>query len=93
MSTRPSISPPREPWLADAADVNRYAGSSYSFVGFDELVQIEESHYRRMFRVLRQPTDDPVEPAAADGPAEDEPANSGSEETKQADRPEGEKSP
>jgi predicted phage terminase large subunit-like protein len=37
------------------ADVGRYAGASYSFLGFDELPQIDELTYHRMRRVLRQP--------------------------------------
>jgi len=54
-------------YLADVSDVARYAGSSYSFLGFDELTRFEETHYRRMFRVLRQPTGDAVGSAAPDG--------------------------
>jgi predicted phage terminase large subunit-like protein len=54
-------------YLADASDVARYAGSSYSFLGFDELTRFEETHYRRMFRVLRQPKGDLGGPAAPDG--------------------------
>jgi predicted phage terminase large subunit-like protein len=42
-------------YLADLGDVGRYAGTSYSFVGFDELVRFTEQQYQRMFRVLRQP--------------------------------------
>ena len=53
-------------YLADAGDVSRYAGSSYSFLGFDELTRFDETHYRRMFRVLRQPTDGGAS-AASDG--------------------------
>lgn len=45
-------------YLADVSDVPRYAGSSYSFLGFDELTRFDEAHYRRMFRVLRQATDE-----------------------------------
>lgn len=55
-------------YLSDLNDVARYAGTSYSFIGFDELVRFSEPQYRRMFRVLRQP--DPalgVLPAAPDG--------------------------
>jgi predicted phage terminase large subunit-like protein len=53
-------------YLSDGNDLLRYSGSSYSFVGFDELTRISEVLYRRMFRVLRQPTGaDP--PAAPDG--------------------------
>lgn len=54
-------------YLADASDVARYAGSSFSYLGFDELTRFEEAHYRRMFRVLRQPTGDLGGPAASDG--------------------------
>lgn len=54
-------------YLADASDVARYSGTSYSFVGFDELTRFEEAHYRRMFRVLRQPASDAGGPAAPDG--------------------------
>lgn len=55
-------------YLSDLNDVARYAGTSYSFIGFDELVRFSEPQYRRMFRVLRQP--DPAQgvlPAAPDG--------------------------
>jgi predicted phage terminase large subunit-like protein len=41
-------------YLDSQRDVSRYAGSSFSFVGFDELSQVDEISYRRMFRVLRQ---------------------------------------
>lgn len=41
-------------YLDGQRDVSRYAGSSFSFVGFDELSQVDEISYRRMFRVLRQ---------------------------------------
>ena len=44
-------------YLDAVRDVARYAGSSFSFLGFDELVRFEQSHYQRMFRVLRQPHD------------------------------------
>jgi predicted phage terminase large subunit-like protein len=40
-------------------DVNRYSGSSYSYLGFDELSQVDELSYHRMQRVLRQPGHDP----------------------------------
>jgi predicted phage terminase large subunit-like protein len=43
-------------YLADQNDVARYAGASYSFLGFDELTRFGELLYRRMLRVLRQPT-------------------------------------
>jgi predicted phage terminase large subunit-like protein len=56
-------------YLSDGNDVARYAGTSYSFLGFDELVRFPEQHYRRMFRVLRQPDgrEGSVLPAAPDG--------------------------
>jgi predicted phage terminase large subunit-like protein len=44
-------------YLDGVKDVARYAGSSFSFLGFDELVRFEEQQYRRMFRVLRKPDD------------------------------------
>jgi hypothetical protein len=43
-------------YLADDNDVSRYFGSSFSYLGFDELTAFPETHYRRMRRVLRQPT-------------------------------------
>jgi len=43
-------------YLADDGDLNRYAGSSFSYLAFDELTRFPETHYRRMHRVLRQPT-------------------------------------
>jgi predicted phage terminase large subunit-like protein len=43
-------------YLDGQRDVSRYAGSSFSFLGFDELSQVDEISYRRMFRVLRQPS-------------------------------------
>jgi predicted phage terminase large subunit-like protein len=43
-------------YLAGENDVARYYGSSYSFLAYDELTQFDELLYRRMFRVLRQPT-------------------------------------
>ena len=43
-------------YLANADDLARYAGSSFSYLGFDELTRIPEQLYRRMFRVLRQPS-------------------------------------
>jgi predicted phage terminase large subunit-like protein len=53
-------------YLANVEDLARYAGSSFSYLAFDELTRIPEQLYRRMFRVLRQPvtTEGPV---AADG--------------------------
>ena len=54
-------------YLSDVGDVARYAGASYSFLGFDELTRFDEAHYRRMFRVLRQPSADAAMSAASDG--------------------------
>ena len=56
-------------YLADLNDVGRYAGTSYSFLGFDELARFSEPQYRRMFRVLRQPSEAERGrfPAAPDG--------------------------
>src|SRR5256885_9590537 len=49
-------------YLNDPNDANRYAGSSYSLLGLDELVRLNEQQYPLMFRALRPP--DPT-PAAA----------------------------
>lgn len=46
-------------YLDGQRDVNRYSGSSYSYLGFDELSQVDELSYHRMQRVLRQPKPDP----------------------------------
>ena len=54
-------------YLAGSDDLGRYAGTSYSYLGFDELTRFEEAHYRRMFRVLRQPSAAAAGPAAPDG--------------------------
>jgi predicted phage terminase large subunit-like protein len=56
-------------YLNDPNDANRYAGSSYSFLGFDELVRFSEQQYRLMFRALRQPAPATAAalPAARDG--------------------------
>jgi hypothetical protein len=55
-------------YLDGIKDVYRYAGSSFSFLGFDELVRFDELLYRRMFRVLRQPEEtSSAQPAAPDG--------------------------
>jgi predicted phage terminase large subunit-like protein len=55
-------------YLDGAKDASRYAGSSFSFLGFDELTRIDQTHYQRMFRVLRQPDHgNTATPAAADG--------------------------
>lgn len=54
-------------YLADDNDVARYAGSSFSYLGFDELTRFPEQHYRRMQRVLRQPTGLQAGEAAPDG--------------------------
>src|SRR4051794_32468705 len=43
-------------YLGNGDDLGRYAGTSYSYLGFDELTRFEEAHYRGMFRVLRQPS-------------------------------------
>jgi len=42
-------------YLSDDSDVARYAGTSFSYIGFDDLTRFDESHYTRMFRALRQP--------------------------------------
>jgi predicted phage terminase large subunit-like protein len=47
-------------------DVNRYSGSSYSYLGFDEL-QVDELSYHRMQRVLRQPSHEAGLLRSADG--------------------------
>jgi hypothetical protein len=54
-------------YLENSGDLGRYAGLSYSFLGFDELTRYEEQLYRRMFRVLRQPTALAAGAAAPDG--------------------------
>ena len=54
-------------YLADAGDVRRYAGSSYSLIGFDELTRFDEHHYRLMHRALRQSINDTPLGAARDG--------------------------
>ena len=54
-------------YLASGEDLGRYAGTSYSYLGFDELTRFQESHYRRMFRVLRQPNAAGAVAAASDG--------------------------
>jgi predicted phage terminase large subunit-like protein len=54
-------------YLDGQRDVSRYAGSSFSFVGFDELSQVDEISYRRMFRVLRQANTGSGLGRAADG--------------------------
>jgi predicted phage terminase large subunit-like protein len=54
-------------YLAGGEDLGRYAGTSYSYLGFDELTRFEEAHYRRMFRVLRQPSETSAGAAAPDG--------------------------
>jgi len=40
------------------ADRERYQGSAYHFIGFDELTQFTETQYRFMFRSLRKDEDD-----------------------------------
>jgi predicted phage terminase large subunit-like protein len=54
-------------YLASSDDLGRYAGTSYSYLGFDELTRFQEAHYRRMFRVLRQPRGALAGAAAPDG--------------------------
>ena len=54
-------------YLDGIKDVPRYAGSSFSYLGFDELVRFAEPEYQRMFRVLRQPNPDTTLAAAPDG--------------------------
>jgi predicted phage terminase large subunit-like protein len=54
-------------YLDGLKDAGRYAGSSFSFAGFDELSRFPEQTYRRMFRVLRQPGDAAPLAAARDG--------------------------
>jgi predicted phage terminase large subunit-like protein len=54
-------------YLDGQKDVNRYAGASFSFLGFDELSQVEETSYRRMFRVLRQASTAPNLGRSPDG--------------------------
>ncbi|MDR7492171.1 MAG: phage terminase large subunit [Armatimonadota bacterium] len=45
-------------YARDVHDVGRYAGTQFSFLGFDELTRFRQDVYLRMFRVLRQ-RDDP----------------------------------
>jgi len=40
------------------SDRERYQGSSFHFIGFDELTQFTETQYRFMFRSLRKDEDD-----------------------------------
>jgi predicted phage terminase large subunit-like protein len=54
-------------YLDGQADVGRYAGSSFSFLGFDELPQVDELTYHRMRRVLRQATNGPDLGRSPDG--------------------------
>jgi predicted phage terminase large subunit-like protein len=55
-------------YLDSPTDVARYAGTSYSFLAFDELGRFSEDQYRNMLRVLRQPGEDGrAFPAAKDG--------------------------
>jgi predicted phage terminase large subunit-like protein len=54
-------------YLNSPADVNRYSGSAFSFLGFDELSHVEEISYRRMFRVLRQASTAPDLARSPDG--------------------------
>jgi predicted phage terminase large subunit-like protein len=54
-------------YLDGQADVARYAGSSFSLLGFDELPQLDELTYHRMRRVLRQATNKPNLARSPDG--------------------------
>jgi predicted phage terminase large subunit-like protein len=54
-------------YLDGQADVARYAGSSFSFLGFDELPQFDELIYHRMRRILRQATNQPDLGRSPDG--------------------------
>jgi phage terminase large subunit-like protein len=54
-------------YLDSQRDVNRYSGSAYSFLAFDELSSVDEISYRRMFRVLRQATAAPDLARSPDG--------------------------
>jgi predicted phage terminase large subunit-like protein len=56
-------------YLDGLGDLGRYFGSSFSFIGFDELTRFTELQYRRMHRVLRQPASvgGGMFPAAPDG--------------------------
>lgn len=54
-------------YLDTVKDSYRYSGSSFSFLGFDELGLFTEPEYRRMFRTLRQPNPETSFPPAPDG--------------------------
>jgi predicted phage terminase large subunit-like protein len=56
-------------YLDGPNDVARYAGTSYSYLAFDELGRFTEHQYLRMLRVLRQPGDHDgrTYPGARDG--------------------------
>jgi predicted phage terminase large subunit-like protein len=54
-------------YLDGQGDVGRYAGSSFSFLGFDELPQLDELTYHRMRRILRQATNKPSLGRSPDG--------------------------
>ena len=55
-------------YLDGPGDLGRYYGSSFSYLGFDELTRFTELQYRRMHRVLRQPQQAAgAFPAAPDG--------------------------
>jgi predicted phage terminase large subunit-like protein len=54
-------------YLDNDRDLGRYAGSSVSFLGFDELGRFDENTYRRMFRVVRQPSNQSRLGSAPDG--------------------------
>lgn len=54
-------------YLDGQADVAKYAGSSFSFLGWDELPQFDELSYHRMRRILRQATNQPNLSSSPDG--------------------------
>ncbi len=54
-------------YLESKADVARYGGSSYSFLGVDELPYIDEITYHRMRRILRQAINRPNLDRSPDG--------------------------
>jgi predicted phage terminase large subunit-like protein len=54
-------------YLDGQADVAKYAGSNYSYLGFDELPQFDELTYHRMRRILRQATNQPNLGSSPDG--------------------------
>jgi predicted phage terminase large subunit-like protein len=54
-------------YLDGIADVARFSGSSFSYLGYDELIRFSELEYRRMLRLLRQPDPGAGLPASPDG--------------------------